>query len=173
MSRKIFENNWHKEIIIKNTKEIISSGITYIILSFIFLLWHFVLGIKFQWQNISPLSEPSFFIRSFYSAFTFSTLGWFLYEVRFYKLLYEIIVRAFGSRELFNAIKAVLWIFLMYISYSYIVPWIFKILNFSLSLLFNIANLVLYIFPPIGIALIFSFIYLLLYKRWKSTKLEK
>jgi hypothetical protein len=171
MNIKAFKNDWYKKVIIKNAKEIVSSAITYIILSFVLLLWYFVLGIKFQWQNINPLSEPSFFIRSFYSAFTFCTLGRVLYKVRFYKLLYDIIVRTLGSPELFNAIKAALWIFLMYLSYAYIVPWIFNVLNFSLSLLFNIANLALYAFPPVGIALILSFVYMLPYKKLKLNKL--
>lgn len=155
-------NDWYKKVILKNTKEIVSSGASYLILVLVLLLWHFALGIKFQWQNVSPLSEPSFFVRSFYSAFTFCTLGFLLYIAGFYKVLHDIVVKTFRLWELYNLIKAVLWLFLMWISYAYLVPWLFKVLNASISVLFNFANLVLYAIPPVGIALVLSIIFLLI-----------
>jgi hypothetical protein len=154
-------NDWYKKVLLKNAKEVVSNGITYVILALVFLLWHFAWGIKFEWQSISPLSEPSIFVRAFYSAFTFCTLGLLLYVLRFYKVLHNIVVKAFGMWGLYNFIKAVLWLFLMYISYAYLVPWLFNILNTSASILFNVANLVLYTLPPIGITLILSVAYLL------------
>jgi len=154
-------NDWYKKALLKNAKEIVSSATTYIILTFVLLLWHFALGIKFEWQSVSPLSAPSVFVRVFYSAFTFCTIGLFLYVIKFYKVLHDIVVEAFGMWELYNFIKAVLWAFLMYISYTYLVPWLFNFLNASMSILFNIANLVLYALPPVGIALILSIAYLL------------
>lgn len=160
-------NDWHKKTLVKNAKEIVSSGITYVILALVLLLWHFALGIKFQWQSISPLSAPSIFVRVFYSAFTFCTLGLLLYVLKFYKVLHDIVVKAFGMWRLYNFIKAVLWVFLMYTSYAYLVPWLFNILNGGISILFNIANLVLYALPPVGIALILSIIYLLSNKKLK------
>ncbi len=159
--------DWYKKALVKNSKEIVSSGTTYVILALVFLLWLFVLGIKFQWQPISPLSAPSIFVRVFYSAFTFCTLGLLLYVLKFYKVLHDIVVKTFGMWELYNLIKAVLWLFLMYISYAYLVPWLFNILNGGISVLFNIANLVLYALPPVGIALILSIIYLLSKKKLK------
>lgn len=165
---KIMKNNdWYKKAIIKNAKEIASSATTYIILALVFLLWHFALGIKFQWQSISPFSAPSIFVRVFYSAFTFCTLGLFLYAIKFYKVLHDIVVKTFGMWELYNLIKAVLWVFLMYISYAYLVPLLFNILNGGISILFNVANFVLYAIPPVGVALIFSLIYILLRKNQK------
>ena len=160
-------NDWYKKALLKNAKEIISSGATYTILALVFLLWHFALGFKFQWQSISPLSAPSIFVRVFYSAFTFCTIGLLLYVIKFYKVLHDIVVKAFGMWELYNFIKAVLWAFLMYISYAYLVPWLFNVLNASISILLNIANLVLYALPPVGIALILSIIYLLSNKKLK------
>lgn len=154
-------NDWYKKAIIKNAKEIANSATTYVILACVLLLWHFALGIKFEWQIISPLSAPSVFVRVFYSAFTFCTIGLFLYVIKFYKVLHNIVVKAFGMWKLYNLIKAVLWAFLMYISYAYLVPWLFSVLNASISVLFNIANLVLYALPPAGIALILSIVYLL------------
>lgn len=162
---KTQSNNWHKKVLLKNAKEIVGSATTYVILTFVLLLWHFALGIKFEWQTISPLSAPSVFVRVFYSAFTFCTIGLFLYVIKFYKVLHDIVVKAFGMWELYNFIKAVLWAFLMYISYAYLVPWLFSFLNASISTLFNIANLVLYAIPPVGITLILSIVYLLLKRK--------
>src|SRR3989338_2453920 len=159
-------NDWYKKVLLKNAKEIVSDGTTYIILALVLLLWHFALGIKFEWQPVSPLSEPSIFVRAFYSAFTFCTLGLLLYMIRFYKVLHDIVVKVFGMWGLYNLIKAVLWLFLMYISYAYLVPWLFNILNTSASILFNIANLVIYALPPIGIALILSIVYLLCQQKY-------
>lgn len=162
-------NDWYKKVLLKNAKEILSSGATYLILVLVILLWRFALGNKFEWQNVSPLSEPSIFVRSFYSAFTFCTLGLLLYVIGFYKILHDIMVKQFRMWEVYNFIKAVIWLFLMYLSYVYLVPWLFKVLNASLSILLNFANLVLYILPPIGIALIVSIIYFL----FKNKKLVK
>ncbi len=159
-------NDWYKKVILKNAKEIISSGATYLILALVLFLWHFALGIKFQWQNVSPLSEPSFFVRSFYSAFTFCTIGLLLYVAKFYKVLHDIVAKAFGMWELYNLIKAILWLFLMWVSYAYLVPWLFKFLNAGISILFNIANLVLYAIPPVGIALVLSIIFLLVKNKY-------
>ncbi len=155
-------NGWHKRVLLKHAKEITTNGMTYAVIALVLLLWHFALDMKFQWQQIAPLSEPSIFVRAFYSAFTFGTLGLLLYVLRFYKVLHDIMVKAFGMWELYNLIKAVIWLGLMYVSYAYLVPWLFKFLNTGASVLFNIANLVLYIAPPIGIALIVSIIYLIL-----------
>ncbi len=160
------KDDWYKKVLLKNAKEIVSDGTTYVILALVFLLWNFALGIKFEWQHISPLSEPSVFVRAFYSAFTFCTLGLFLYVMKFYKVLHDIVVKAFGMWGLYNLIKAVLWLFLMWISYAYLVPWLFNILNTSASILFNVANLVLYALPPVGIALILSIVYMLGIKKF-------
>ena len=154
-------NNWHKKVLLKSTKEIVSDGTTYAIFALVLLLWHFALGIKFEWQSISPLSEPSIFIRLFYSAFTFCTLGLFLYVIKFYKVIHDIVVKTLGMWELYNLIKAVLWASLMYISYVYLVPWLFSTLNTGASFLFNVANLVLYLIPPVGVTFIVIIIYFL------------
>ena len=164
----MIKNNWYKKVLLKNAKEIVSSTETYVILLFVFLLWHFALGIKFELQQIQPLSPPSIFIRSFYSAFVFCTLGLFLYIIHFYKVLHDIIVKAFGSWELYNLIKALVWAFLMYVSYQYIVPWLFAFLNTSATILYNIVGLILYALPPIGLSLIVIISYIILKNIKKS-----
>ena len=146
-----------------------SSTTIYFLLVLAFLLWRFALGIKFEWQQINPLSPPSIFVRSFYSAFVFGTLGALLYVIRFYKLLHDIVVKTFDAWKLYNSIKAIIWVFLIYISYQYIVPWLFAILNTSVSVLYNIVGFVLYILPPLGISLIVAIIYGL----WKTEQARK
>ncbi len=160
------KKNWHKEALLKQAKEIVGSASTYLILALIFLLWRFALGIQFEWHQIEPFEQPSIFVRYFYSAFTFFTLGLLLYVARFYKVLHDILVKGMGMWGLYNAIKAVVWLFLMFISYQYIVPWLFRILNASISLLYNIAGLALYALPPLGISLIVAIAYTL----WKTKK---
>ena len=154
--------NWHKIMLKKHLKDVFSSGATYAILALVFLLWRYALGYQFARQDIEPFSPPSIFVRVFYSAFTFATLGLFLYVIRFYQVLHDILVKGMGLWGLYNSIKAIVWVFLMFISYQYIVPWLFGVLNIGVSILFNIANFVLYVLPPIGISSIFIVIYLLL-----------
>lgn len=155
---------WYKKVLFENTREVLSIGMTYVITALVLLLWNFALGIKFEWHEISPFSEPSVFIRIFYSAFTFVTLGWLLYTIHFYKVLHDILVKIFGLWSVYSFIKAIVWAFLMAVSYFYVVPWLFDVLNAGTSVLFNIANLVLYLIPPVGISMIVGTIYLFLKK---------
>jgi len=157
---------WHKATLLKQAKNIAESASTYMILALVFLLWRFAFGMQFEWQQIEPLSQPSIFIRSFYSAFTFFTLGLLLYIARFYKVLHDILVKGMGLWGLYNAIKAILWLFLMFISYQYIVPWSFAILNTSATILYNVVGFVLYVLPPLGTSLIIAIAYAL----WKTKK---
>ncbi len=146
---------WQKEALLKSAKAIATSAETYVIFALVLLLWRFAAGMKFELHNIDPFSTPTFFERSFYSAITFFTTGRILYKLGFYKLLWELIQ---DWRD-YVAIKGIIWVILMGISYEYIVPWAFDILNGISSLLFNIANFALYMTPPIGIAAILSAIY--------------
>ncbi len=149
-------NQWYKKILLDNVKKIVSSATTYIVFALVFLVWHFILGIKFQWQDIVPLSQPTIFIRAFYSAFVFVTLGRLLYFIHFYEVLSDILAEQF---KLYISIKSIIWMVLMYVSYQYIIPWIFSILNTGISVLFNLANLILYIIPLVGISIILTMIY--------------
>lgn len=163
---------WHKRVLIDNAKSVLSDATTYVVIAFVFLLWRFALGQTFEWREVAPFSEPSIFVRTFYSAFTFATLGALLYAARFYKVLHDVLVKTFGPWELYNAIKAVVWLGLMYVSYTYIVPWLFGVLNAGASVLFNIASLFLYATPPLGLGIIASIlISLLKYRRERSVNM--
>jgi len=148
------KNEWHKTVLLKYAKDIVGSASTYLILALVFLLWRFAFSIEFHWQQIEPFEQPSIFVRTFYSAFTFATLGLFLYIIQFYRVLHDILVKGMGLWGLYNFIKAIVWACLMYISYQWIVPWLFTILNTSISFLYNIAGLVLYVLPPVGVTLV-------------------
>jgi len=163
----VIKRSWHKDVLIKNAKEVFSSAVPYTIFVLVILLWRFALGMKFSWVHVSPLSEPEFFYRSFYSAFTFATLGLLLYLSGFYKLLHDIVVKGFGLWGLYNFIKAVVWLFLMFLSYQYVVPALFSVLNTSATILYNFAQVVLYVLPPVGISLILVIIYILIKKHAK------
>ncbi|MGC9602208.1 MAG: hypothetical protein ABSE76_00475 [Minisyncoccia bacterium] len=162
---------WYRTVLVAQTKEVFSSAVPYTVLLLVLLLWRFALRVKFQWVEVKPLSEPEFFYRAFYSAFTFCTLGFLLYEARFYKVLHDVVVKGFGSWELYNFIKAVVWLFLMFLSYQYIVPTLFTVLNTSATILYNFAAFVLYVLPPVGISLVAVSIYVLV--RSSQRKLPK
>ena len=155
---------WYKEVLIKNTKEIFTSAVPYCIFLLVVLLWRFALGVPFAWVQVNALSEPEFFYRAFYSAFTFITLGRLVYLTGFYKILHDIVVKGFGLWGLYNLIKAVIWVGLMFLSYQYIVPAVFAVLNTSATILYNVAALVLYALPSLGISLLLTLLYVL----WKK-----
>lgn len=155
------KKTWYRKTLFAQTKEVFSSAVPYVVLLLVLALWRFVLGVKFQWVEVSPLSQPEFFYRAFYSAFTFLTLGRALYYAKFYKVLHDIVVKVFGLWELYELIKWVVWLFLMYLSYEYIVPALFAVLNTSASVLYNVAAFVLYVLPPVGISLVLVAIFVL------------
>jgi hypothetical protein len=159
---------WHKRVLVEQTKEVLTSAIPYVVFLLTLLLWHFALGAKFQWVEVKPLSEPEFFYRAFYSAFTFCTLGFLLYEARFYKVLHDIIVKGLGLWGLYNLIKAAVWLLLMYVSYQYLVPAVFTVLNTSASVLYNGAGMVVYALPSVGITVVFVLIYVLVRSNKRS-----
>lgn len=145
---------WYEKTITENKAKIVSLGIFAIISSLVILLWRFGVGKTFQWETISPISQPEIFNRLFYSALVFITIGAFLYWLRFYQLLYRLIVKALGDWQLYNSIKKILWGSLMLLMYFWIVPKVVDLLNSIISFLYNILNLILYLFPPMGASLI-------------------
>jgi hypothetical protein len=146
--------SWYKKVLVKEKNKIVSSAILGVVFALAILLWHFALGKNFQWETITPVPEPDFFVRSLYSALVFVTLGAFLYWIRFYQFLYHVTVGALGDWQLFRAIKGIIWGALILIMYFWIVPWVVKMLNVIVSFFFNIINLILYLFPPLGVSLI-------------------
>lgn len=141
---------WYKKVLKENKKEVMSSAAFAVVLALAILLWHFAFGKTFQWESISPIEAPSLFSRLLYSALVFVTFGAFLYWIRFYQLLYHII----SDRQLYRGIKGLIWGSLILVMYFWVVPTVVEILNAIISFFYNILNLLLYLFPPLGISLI-------------------
>lgn len=146
---------WKKDILIKYKKEIIQSAIISFIISLFFLIYTHSMGSTFSWKSISPFEAPSILNKTFYTLFTFSTIGAFMYYVlKFWKILRFICVDIFNSWDLYNLAKALVWPTLVAVSYFYIVPTFINVLNKISSFFFNIFNLLLYLTPSIGVCLI-------------------
>ncbi len=149
--------SWYKKVLKENQKEIYYSAALSFVVSLGYLIWSHFQGSVFIWQSISPIEQPSIFARYFYSAFTFVTIGAFLYYVvKLWKGLHFIFVKVLGSWEIYNLVKYFVWLGLMAITYFYIVPIVVEIMNVVLSFFYNIFNLVLYISPGIGVFLILT-----------------
>lgn len=158
------DNNWHNKVLLSHKKEIESSAIFFAGFLLVLLLWQYLTGQHFVWQNISIISEPSVFDLLFYKAFAFVTVGAFLYYiVKLWKILKFICIDLLGSPGLYYEVKRIVWAIILLITF-YTTPKLFDLLNAMLSFLYNILNLTLYLFPPLGISLII-FIILLLYKQ--------
>lgn len=155
---------WYKHTLKKYGKEILSGAIFTVVCTLAFLLWIFVVGKTFTWTDISPIEQPSIFIRIFYSALTFITLGAFLYKVGFYKALYQIM----GDWRSFKEAKSIIWVLLMGTMFFVIVPLVVDLLNSIISIGYNVFALILYAFPPVGISLIIFALYFYFKKQLQS-----
>lgn len=150
-------SNWYQKILIKYKTEIISSVLGAFSFTLTINLLQYYSGQGFIWRHYEFISAPDIFQRTFYSALTFITLGAFLYFIRFYQALHFIIVEIIGSWSLYKGIKSLIWLFLMFTSYSYF-PKLVDVINNIISFIVNLFFLILFVAPP----LIFSFITFLL-----------
>lgn len=158
---------WYKKVLKENKKEVVSSAAFAVVFALATLLWHFALGKSFQWETISPIEAPSLFIRALYSALVFVTFGAFLYWIRFYQFLYHLI----SDRQLYRGIKGLIWGSLILFMYFWVVPAVVDVLNVIISFFYNILNLILYLFPPLGVSLIlFSAGYIIFKKYYAIQK---
>ena len=154
--------HWYERTFKKYSKEILSGAVFSILFSLFLLLYVFVAGYSFTWTDISPIEEPSIFVRIFYSALTFVTLGAFLYKIHFYQGLYRIL----GDWQSFREAKAIIWVVLMALMFFVIVPTVVGILNAVLSFGYNVIALLLYLCPPLGAALILFLFYVYFKKKY-------
>jgi hypothetical protein len=156
--------NWYKKTLKKYSKEIIEGALFSIVCSLAFLLWIYGMGKTFTWTEISPVDSPSIFVRIFYSALTFVTLGAFLYKIKFYQGLYRIL----GNWRSFKEAKAIIWVLLMGTMFFVIVPLVVDIINEILSIGYNLISLILYAVPPVGVSLILFAFYFYFKKNYQS-----
>lgn len=149
---------WYQKTLKKYGKEILTGAAFSIVCALAFLLWIYGIGKTFTWTDISPIDPPSIFVRIFYSALTFVTLGAFLYKIKFYQGLYRIL----GDWRSFKEAKAIIWVLLMGTMFFVIVPLVVDILNGILSIGYNLIALVMYAFPPVGISIFLFTLYVYL-----------
>jgi len=138
---------WYKKVLKKYIKEIFSSATTYIFTVLFLTIWYFYSGEIFQWIWIEPLDVPPL-QRALYSALTFITLGRIIYLTRFYKVLWEIL----GDWQSYKEIKSVIWIILIFVMFNWIIPAFVAVVNWFISIGYNIFKLFLYIVPSFAIS---------------------
>lgn len=160
---------WYKKVLKENKKEIASSAAFAIVFALAVLLWHFAFGKSFQWENISPVEAPGLLPRLFYSALVYISLGAILYTMGFYKVLYSLFRGVHGGYLKYKDTKALIWRGLILAMYFVIVPFVVDVLNTIISFFYNILNLVLYIFPPLGASFIVFSIGYIIFKKVKNT----
>jgi hypothetical protein len=141
---------WYKKVLKENRTEIYYSATLSFVVSLGYLSWSHFQGSVFMWQSISPIEQPSIFVRVFYSALAFVVPGYLLYIAGFYKYLHKVIVMGLRDKQLYRWIKALIWICLMLIMYE-VFKIIVDIMNVVISFFYNIFNLILYLSPTIGI----------------------
>jgi len=146
---------WYKREINKFISETVNSTVFALVFLSSLSLWYFALGQEYQWQAITPVPEPSIFNRMLYSALTFVTLGALLYKLKFYQFLYQIS----GSWRAFQDAKKIVWIVLIGLMFFIIVPTTVNIMNHVLSFGYNVLNLIFYLCPPLGVAVILTIAY--------------
>ncbi len=164
--------SWHEKVLAKNKKEIVSAAIYAIIFALVFLIWQFVSGKSFQWAEISPISMPDLLSRVLYSALVYVTLGAFLYWIKFYQFLHFILVGILGDWKLYKDTKGLIWFSLILAMYFWVVPKFVDLSNAIISFFYNILNLILYLFPPLGISLIVFSIGYIIFKNKHILKKE-
>ncbi len=143
---------WHKKAITEYKKEVIKATMVALAAAFAVGLLCFALGRRFALQEVH-LPEPTLTLRIL-SGLVFDSLGYILYELKFYYVLYMIFVVFLRMRELYNALKTVIWYGLMFVMGFYIVPWIMNVLNFILTILLNTGMAIVYAAPSIGVFIV-------------------
>lgn len=145
---------WYVRVIREKRKEIVISSTLTLTLALCTALWHYITGVTFHWESISPIEAPSFLVRAFYSALVFVTLGAGLYNLGFYKFLYSLHRRTRNGYRDYKEAKRVIWVLLIFLMFFVIVPAVVSILNAIISFFYNVFVLLLYIAPPLGISLL-------------------
>ncbi|MFA5997553.1 MAG: hypothetical protein WC791_03645 [Candidatus Paceibacterota bacterium] len=159
--------SWHKNTLLKYKKEITQSAVASFFLALVYAVCSWHLGNTFIWESISPIEQPSIFVRGLYSALAFILPGALLYEIGYYKILHDIIVKGFGLWWLYNLIKAVTWIALMALMY-FVFGLAIDVLNTIASISVNSFKFILYISPTLGLFLFLTIFISYIYSRIKE-----
>lgn len=148
---------WHQKVIKKYIKEIFSSTLSYLLTAVLLTVWYLFTGDVFRWLWIEPLDVPPL-ERLLYSALTFATVGRLLYNTGFYLVLSSIF-RELGDMQSYRELKAIIWGGLILIMYFWIIPAVIAVLNWIISVGYNIFKFFLYVAPAFVISSLLVGIY--------------
>lgn len=149
--------SWQIKAINKYTKETFSSLWTYLLTAIFLTVWYLFSGNVFHWVWIEPLDVPPL-ERFLYSAITFYTLGRFIYNTGFYLVLWRIFY-ALGDMRSYKELKRIIWLCLILIMYFWIIPAVIAVLNWIISIGYNIFKFCLYVAPSLVISTLVVGIY--------------
>lgn len=158
---------WYNKAIIDTIKKELTMS-TVLVLCFTILftiLRSYIFDDSFTWEWIEPI-EFSLFTRIFYSALTYVTIGKILYDLYFYKILYQIS----GDYRSFKELKRIIWFGLMFFTWKYTLPLFEKVANFILSIGYNVFKFLLFFAPIVIIS--FLVIYLVIYLKKNYSKIS-
>lgn len=145
----MLKSTWYTNALAKYRKETVKSAIVFITFIVSLTIVNLITGKEFVWQEIEPISEPSILHRLFYSALVYVTIGSVLYNSGFYKSLYSLYRSTKKGWKEYNKMKSAIWGLLLLLMFFVIVPFVVGLLNNTLSFLFNMFKLFLYIFPSV------------------------
>jgi hypothetical protein len=138
---------WHKKAIIEGRKKTLISGAIAGCFFVVLGVWMFATGKTFTWQSIEVLSPLPPWAK-LWSGLTFSTTGFLLFHLGFYKALYNMI----PFYPLYSLVKAIIWLLLTLLTYWFF-DFIFKAVNVACSFFFNVWQLIVFVAPALGITI--------------------
>jgi len=147
---------WHKKVIIEGNKKILISGATAVCFFIVLTVWMYVTGKTFSWQSIEVLSPLPPWAK-LWSGLTFSTTGFMLFHLGFYKELYRMI----PFYLLYSLVKAIIWLALTLLTYWFF-DFVFAAVNAICSFLYNVWQMAVFIAPALGMTIGFILLTLLL-----------
>ncbi|NRH21330.1 hypothetical protein HOO68_04770 [Candidatus Gracilibacteria bacterium] len=155
--------NWKRKIFKEHIKETIFATVFSLTFALVLMVANFFFDWNFDWEEIDPIEMPPLWIRGVASFFTWFTLGNWLFNLYFYKVLYWI-CKLFGIRySEYKKLKQKIWVGLMLLVTFVLIPLIVDILNSLISILFNIFQFLISTIPYMGISATISAVVVLSY----------
>jgi len=153
--------SWHKRVLSEYSRSTVASVSATLGVLMVLSVAQLLNGGVFEWEKIAPIDQPDILVRFLYSALTFVSIGAILYNLRFYQFLSLL----FGSdRRGYREAKGIIWAGLILIMYFVIVPFVVEVMNTTVSFLYNIALLFLYVSPVVFVTF-FAVTALAIYRR--------
>ena len=154
---------WHEKTLKKYKTEIITSSVAFTVFIASITLWSYFSRESFVWTKIEPVSYPSILNWRFYSALAFVTIGSFLFSQGFWLFIYKISY----NRSSFRRNKKDVWKLIILSTFGLVVLAVW-LLNTVISIIFNIAMLVVFLLPSVFITTLLIILGRFLYKRFFS-----